>query len=154
VIDRLGNPEPFFRESLTLGERPQLGMALGEAASGVHSGQDNLAKALAALRPVKEHYDLPETVYCPMIVALELVGLAEELIRQRVQDTIPAGRGEREGALGGRDGMVMCAHEEEMDAQKDRDLSQPTLIVQGRGEGLRLAQTCQDAPMITRRNER
>jgi hypothetical protein len=38
VIDLLGNPEPFFHESLTLGERAQLGMALGEAASGVHGG--------------------------------------------------------------------------------------------------------------------
>jgi len=105
VIDLLGNPESFCPEGTPLGERAHLGMALGEAASGVHGGQDNLAEALAAPSPVKGRDGLPETVYYPTIVALELVGLAEELVRQRVQDNIPVSRSEREGALGAGAGV-------------------------------------------------
>jgi hypothetical protein len=37
------------------------------------------------------------------------------LVRQRVQDDISAGRGERQGALGGSDDLVMRAHDIEMD---------------------------------------
>ena len=40
-----------------------------------------------------------------------MVGEAEVVVRQRVQDDIPAGRGERQGALGGGDGLVIRAHE-------------------------------------------
>jgi hypothetical protein len=58
-------------------------------------GQDNLAEALAAPRPIKGRHGLPETVHCPPIVALELVGLAQELLRKRIQDDIPVSRGER-----------------------------------------------------------
>jgi hypothetical protein len=38
VIDRLGNPQPFFPEGTALGEAPQLGMALGKPGTGDHSG--------------------------------------------------------------------------------------------------------------------
>ena len=41
--------------------------------------------------------------------------MAEVVVRQRVQDDIPAGRGEREGALAGGDGLVIRAHDAEMD---------------------------------------
>jgi hypothetical protein len=43
-----------------------------------------------------------------------LVGHAECLVRQRVQDDIPAGRGQREGALTGGDSLVIRAYEVEM----------------------------------------
>ena len=36
-----------------------------------------------------------------------------------MQDDIPAGRGEREGTLGGGDGLVIRAHDVEMERQKD-----------------------------------
>ena len=52
-------------------------------------------------------------------------------MRQLMQDDLPAGRGKREGALGGSDGLVIRAHEIEMERQKARDLSQPTRVVQG-----------------------
>ena len=112
VTNRLGNPEPFFPEGTALGERAQLGMAPGEAGTGEHGGQENLAEALAAPRPVEGRHGLPEAVDRPTIVALGLVGYAEVVVRQRVQDDIPAGRGEREGALGGGDGLVIRAHED------------------------------------------
>ena len=115
MINRLGNPEPFFPEGPALGERAQLGMAHGEAGTGVHGGQDDLTEALVAPRPVEGRHGLPEAVDRPTIVALGLVGEAEVVVRQRVQDDIPAGRGEREGALGGGDGLVIRAHDVEME---------------------------------------
>ena len=115
MSNRLGNPQPFFPEGTALGERAQLGMAPGEAGTGVHGGQDDLTEALVAPRPVEGRHGLPEAVDRPTIVALGLVGEAEVVVRQRVQDDIPAGRGEREGALGGGDGLVIRAHEAEMD---------------------------------------
>ena len=115
VSHRLGNPEPFFPEGTALGERAQLGMAPGEVGTGGHGGQEDLAEALVAPRPVEGRHGLPEAVDRPTIVALGLVGVAEVLVRQRLQDDIPAGRGEREGALGGGDGLVIRAHEVEME---------------------------------------
>ena len=114
VSNRLGNPEPFFPEGTALGERAQLGMAPGEPGTGVHGGQDDLTEALVAPRPVEGRHGLPEAVDRPTIVALGLVGYAEVLVRQRLQDDIPAGRGEREGTLGGGDGLVIRAPEVEM----------------------------------------
>jgi hypothetical protein len=40
------------------------------------------------------------------IITLGKVVLAEMLVRQRMQDDISAGRGERQGALGGSNGLV------------------------------------------------
>ena len=114
MSDRLGNPQPFFPEGPALGERAQLGMAPGEPGTGEHGGQEDLAEALVAPRPVEGRHGLPEAVDRPTIVALGLVGYAEVLVRQRLQDDIPAGRGEREGALAGGDGLVIRAHDAEM----------------------------------------
>ena len=154
VRNRLGNPEPFFPKSTALGEPAQLGMAPGKVGTGVHGGQDNLTEALAALRPVEGRYGLPEAVDRPTIVALELVGYAEELIRLRVQDDLPGGRGERQGTLSGGNGLVMRAYELEMACQKDRDLSQPTRVNKGCCEGLGLTQRRQHTPRVARRKER
>ena len=76
------------------------------------------------------------------------------VVGQRVQDDLPAGRGEREGALGGGDGLVIRASVVEMEGQKARDLSQPTPIVDGRREGLGLVQQRQHALEITGWKER
>ena len=79
-----------------------------------HGGQGDLAKALVAPRPLEERHGLPEAVDRPTIVALGLVGCAKVTVRQRLQDDIPAGRGEREGALGGSNGLVIRAPNVEM----------------------------------------
>src|SRR5262249_20725772 len=73
---------------------------------------------------------------------------------QRLQDDILASRGEREGALGGGDRLVIGAHTAEMDGKIDGDLSQPTRVVEGLGEGLGLAQSHQDMLSVARRPER
>ena len=41
-----------------------------------------------------------------------------------------------------------------MVGQKERDLSQPTRVIEGRREGLGLAQIRQDTPKVARRKER
>ena len=84
-----------------------------------------------ARHTVEGPHGLPETVDRPTIVALGLVGDAEVQVRQQVQDDLPTGRSEREGALGGGDGLVINAHEVEMERESDRDLSQPTRVVEG-----------------------
>jgi hypothetical protein len=43
-----------------------------------------------------------------------MVGVAEDLVRQRVQGDLSADRGQREGTLRGGDGLVMLAHAAEM----------------------------------------
>ena len=44
-------------------------------------------------------------------------------MRERVQDPVPAGCGERQGALAGGDGLIILAPVAELKGQKDRDLS-------------------------------
>ena len=58
VINRLGNPEPFFPEGPALSERAQLGMAPGEPGTGEHSGQDSHTEVLAAPRPFEGRHGL------------------------------------------------------------------------------------------------
>jgi hypothetical protein len=154
VRNRLGDPESFVPEGPALGKRGQLGMAPGEVGTGEHRRQDNLAEALAVPRTSEERHGLPEAVDGPTIVALGMIGSAQVLVRQRVQDDLPAGRGKRQGALGGGDGLVIRAHEAEMDRQRERDLCQPTRIVEGRREGLGLAQIRQAPPKGAQRKER
>jgi hypothetical protein len=70
-----------------------------------------------------------------------------------VQDNIPAGPGEFESTLASGDSLIMRTHSTEMDYQRERDLSQPTMVVESHREGLRLAQSRQDTPIITERTE-
>ena len=67
-----------------------------------------------APRLVEGRHGLPETVDRPPIVTLDQVGKAKVLVRQRLQDTLSPGRGEREGPLAGSNGLVVCAHAAEM----------------------------------------
>jgi hypothetical protein len=110
----LSNPQPFFPESPALGERAQLGVAHGEPGTGVHGGQENPAEALVAPCPLEGHHSLPEAVDRPSIITLGLIGVAEVLVRQRVQHNIPAIHGEHKGMLGGSEGLVIRSHEIEM----------------------------------------
>jgi hypothetical protein len=114
VSNHLGNPEPFFPEGTALSKRTQLGMACGKVGTGVYGGQHELTEALVAPRSLEGRYGLSEAVDGSTIVTLGLVGVSEALVRQGVQDDISAGRGEREGALGGGDGLVIYAHEAKM----------------------------------------
>src|SRR4029453_18178439 len=100
----------LFSESTALGERAQLSMALDQEGTGRHSRQGDLTKVLVAPRPPKERHGLPETVDCPTIVSLGLVGCAKVAVRQRLQGDLPVSRGDRKGALGGSDALVMRAH--------------------------------------------
>jgi hypothetical protein len=106
VINHLGNLQPLSPKGTALDERTQLSMTPGEEGAGVHGGQIELTQTLTTPHPVKGRHGLLEALYRLAIVALGKVGLAEMLVRQRVQDDISAGRGERQGALGGSNGLV------------------------------------------------
>ena len=123
-------------------------MACGEVRTAEHGGQEGEAEALAALRTFEEDYGLRGAVDRPTKVALVIVGRAEEAVRQRLQDDFPTGRAEHESALGGGDGLVICSPEEKIVGQKERDLSQPTRVIEGLCEGLRLTQVRQDTPQV------
>ena len=86
---RLGNLEPFFPESPALGKRAQLGMAPGELGTGDHGGQEDLTEALVAPRPIEGRHGLPEAVDRPTIVALGVVGSAEERFASACRTTSP-----------------------------------------------------------------
>ena len=40
MIDRFGDPEPFFPQSTAFSEYAQFGMAPGKPGMGLHSGQE------------------------------------------------------------------------------------------------------------------
>src|SRR5215471_6212092 len=123
-------------------------MAPGEVSTRDHGGQEDRTGALTALHPVEEHHGLSEAVDRSAIVALGVVGFAEAHVRQRLLADTPASRSEREGALSSGEGLVIIAHEEEMEGHKLRDPSQPTRVIEGDSEGLGLAQICQDTPQV------
>jgi hypothetical protein len=114
VIDRLSDQQPFVPEGPALGERAQLGMAPGEHGTGGH-GRQGGSKALVVLHPIEIRSGLPTAVDRPPIVTLGVVDLAKVLVRQRMHDAIAASCGERESALASGDGLVIRAHEAEMD---------------------------------------
>src|SRR4029453_2498114 len=111
-------------------------MARGEVRTGEHGRQEGEAETLAALRPFEGGYGLRRAGDRPTKVALVIVGRAEEAVCQRLKDDFPTGRGEHEGALGGGDGLVIRPPEEKIVGQKERDLSQPTGIIEGLRESL------------------
>jgi hypothetical protein len=109
VLDRFGNSDPFFAVGTTLREYTQVGMAPGEPGTGGHGGQDCLPEALAAPCSLKGRDSLLEAVNRLAIVALGLVGEAEALVRERMQNDIPAGRGARQGGWCGDPWQDQCA---------------------------------------------
>ena len=79
---------------------------------------------------------------------------AEVVVRQRLQDDIPAGRGECQSALGGGDGLVMRAHKVETGDRKSETCPMPTWVVEGCREGFRLAQVRSGYAQVARRQKR
>src|SRR5439155_20207966 len=114
----------------------------------------DVAEALVAPGSVEGGHGLPEAGGRPTIVALGMVSEAEALVGERLQDGLPAGRGERESTLGRGDGLVIRAHKVAMDGEIDRDLAQPTRVVEGHREGFGLAQISHSTPKVTKRSER
>ena len=126
-------------------------MAPGEGSTREYSGQDDVTAALVAPRPIEECGGLLQAVHRPTIVPLGHIGHAKVPVHQRVQNDILASCGEREGALGSGDGLIIGTDLAEMVCQKARNLSQPTRVVEGLRDGLGLVQICQDTPKVARR---
>jgi hypothetical protein len=89
-------------------------MAPGEPGTGVYGGQEDPTEALVAPLALEGRHGLPEALDRPPKVALGIVGQAEVLVRQRLQDNLPTGCGEREGALTSGDRLSIRAHDPEM----------------------------------------
>jgi hypothetical protein len=138
VVNLLGNLEPFIPESPTLGKCAKLGMTPGQEGMGLHGEQKDGTEALTAPLPSEGHDGLLAAVDRPPIVALGIIGEAEDLVRLRLLNDIPTGGGECEGTLGGGDDLVMRAHVAEMACQSDRDLCEPTRVIEGHRQGLGL----------------
>ena len=81
----------------------------------MHGRQEDCTEALAASYPIERYRGLPEAVDRLTKATLDVIGKAKVLVRQCVEDDLSASRGEREGALGGGDGLVIHAHVVEMD---------------------------------------
>ena len=78
------------------------------------AGRHRSAEALVTQPPVESRHGLPVAVDRPTIVALDLVGQAQALVRQGVGHDLPTGCGKRKGALASCDGLVRRAPLEEM----------------------------------------
>ena len=116
VISRLSHPEPLFPAGPALSEQAELSMAHSKPCTTEHGGQSQLTDdALTAWRRVEAHESLPEAVDRPTIVTLDRGGYAEVVVRQPVRDDLSASRGEHESALGSANGLVIRAHDTEMD---------------------------------------
>jgi hypothetical protein len=139
VRQRLGNLQPFFPQCPPLSKRAEFGMAHGQPGTGEHRRRDSLTEEIVALGPAEGRHGLPEADACPTVVTLRLVGAAEELVRQRLQDVIPTRRTACHRTLARGDDLGVHAPVEEMLCQQDTDPSQPTRIVEGHCEGLGLA---------------
>src|SRR5262249_52402628 len=94
VSNRLGNPAPLFPAGTAFSERAQLGMARGKRGAAEHGGGGGGSGGPVAPGPVEERDGLSAVVNRPMIVTLEPVGKAEEVVRQCLQANLPTGRGE------------------------------------------------------------
>jgi hypothetical protein len=72
------------------------------------------------------------------------VHYTQVVVRQDVRAALPAGGGEGEGALAGRNGAVILAHQLEVLRHIDGNLSQPARIVQGFRQRFGGAEVVQD----------
>src|SRR5262249_54867305 len=91
---------------------------------------------------------LPQIGYHLSIVARREVGVTQEEGRDHLEREVPAGRGEREGALAilQRTALVVRLEGAEIAGHIGRDPAQPAWIVQGCGKGLGLTQVVQCRP--------
>ena len=74
MLNRLGNPEPFFPEGTALSEQAQLGMTLERAGHGRSRRVGQPPKRSWRRAPSRDCHRLPEAVDRPTIVTLGLVG--------------------------------------------------------------------------------
>jgi hypothetical protein len=77
VVDRLGDPEPFFPDGTAFGKHAQFSIAPGKEGTGEHGGRVGETETLAAPLPVKERHGLSEVVDCLTIAGLGRICLAK-----------------------------------------------------------------------------
>ena len=149
VLDRLGNPEPFFPEGLPSANVPSSAWHQASQARESTAGRMSLTEALVAPRPSRD------ATVCPNSRSPDDSHPGHSRLGRGRRSPAPAGRHPRwPWRAPGRAGRPRWpGHTSpmivEIVGQKERDLSQPTRVVEGRGEGLGLAQAvrgCAQSP--------
>src|SRR5215813_15391482 len=93
---------------------------------------------LVAERRIGEGLDVPgKHLDCSLIVTAGVIRLPEVEMYIRLERRLLTGRGQRQGTLPSRDGLVGVAAEQTMGAQKGRKPAQPQRIVEVFGQGFR-----------------
>ena len=100
---------PVLPDGNPLGKRPHLRKAKGQIGTRLHGGKDGLTKALVALLALQQGHGSPVGVHGLTIVPLEEVHQTQVVVRLDGRVAIPAGGGQGEGALAGRNGAVILA---------------------------------------------
>ena len=118
VSNRLGDPEPLFPEGTPSANVPSSAWHDQQVHGSVTAGRMTCRSARGA-RP-RGTPRPAQAVDRPPIVPLGLVGYAEVAVRQRLQGDIPAGRGERQGTLTGRDSLSYAPMREKCVTERAR----------------------------------
>jgi hypothetical protein len=138
VLGRFRDPECFPSVSLTLVERPTLGQGARQEGMGQDGGRLGEADPLTGRIALEQLHQAPAGAVGPPIVARQVVdvetivpsGDLERHIAERLADGLGSSRGPPRIGRAPGDDRVIAGH-------VGRHPSQPALIVECRGEGLR-----------------
>src|SRR5262249_46963166 len=132
VSDGLSNTDPFFAPGDPLGKFAQLGKAIDQAGTGGNRGRG--PEGWKEQLSFGAGHVAPHQVYGLMIVTQEVVDMAQDVIRRDLEEVIPKGLGDGQGALAEHNRAVIVPHDPEIPAQIDTDLPQPPLVLQHLGQ--------------------
>ena len=106
VIGSLGNLHRFLGGSPPLSEGAALGEGPGEEAAGVHGGQTVHAEALMEQLTLETRHVLLKALHRPTIISQAVVDIPQVVLRRDREANISQSRGNRQGTLTGREGVV------------------------------------------------
>src|SRR6266446_9809451 len=112
------------------------------------------AEALTDAIPSKRLHIAPEQPHRPTMVAHNMIGHPEEVTRGDLQGAIAEGLSHGEGVLARRDRTIMVPHLPQISAHMSGGPPQPRLVVEGLGEGGRLAEVVEHLPEFAEFRER
>src|SRR5262245_52334796 len=147
-----GNQPSLLSQGAPFSERAQISMAPRELGTGSHRRQIDLTAVLVALCSLEGGHRLPEGGDGLTIRSLRQVGIAEVLVRQRLEEGLAAGP--RARVLPRSYGLVIGPHTAQIVGEKGRNATQLRRVVEGYREGLGLVQIGQHTPEVARGQER
>ena len=145
VSERLGNTDSFFTTGDPLGKFAQLGKAIDQAGTGGNRGRGT--EGWKEQLSFGAGHVSPHQLYGLTIVTQEVVDMAQDVMRHDLEEAIPKGLGDGQGALAGHNRAVIVPHHPEIPAHIDTDLPQPPLVLQRLGQGFGFPQVGKD-PLV------